>query len=48
MKQPAPNETDNISFDILLWYSKILKEIKFIDSDIKSNLLKRVMKLFDN
>lgn len=33
MKQPAPNETDNtIRLDILLWYSKILKEIKFIDS----------------
>jgi MoxR-like ATPase len=49
VKQSAPNETDNIiRLEILLWYSKIMKEIKFIDSDIKNNLLKSVMKLNEN
>ena len=49
VKQPAPNESDNvIRFEILLWYSKIMKEIKMIDLYIKNNLLKRVMKLNEN
>ena len=49
VKHPVPNETDNvIRLELLLWYSKIMKEIKFIDSDIKNNLLKSVMKLNEN
>jgi len=49
VKQPVPNETDNtIRLDLLLWYSKIMKEIKIIDSDVKNNLLKSVMKLNEN
>ena len=49
VKQPNQNETDNvIKFDLLLWYSKIMKELKYIDQDIKNNLLKSIMKLNEN
>ena len=49
VKHPNINETDNTNnLDILIWYSKIVKELKIIDSDIKKNLLKCVMKLNEN
>jgi len=46
VKQPKSNETDyTYNLYILLWYSKIMKELKLIDLDIKHNLLKSIMKL---
>jgi hypothetical protein len=49
VKHPNINETDNTNnLDILIWYSKIVKELKIIDIDIKKNLLKCVMKLNEN
>ena len=49
VKHPNINETDNTyNLDILIWYSKIVKELKIIDLDIKKNLLKCVMKLNEN
>ena len=49
VKQPNINETENtIKLDILIWYSKIVKELKLIDVDIKNNLLKCIMRLNEN
>ena len=46
VKQQIHNETDDIIIlKILLWYSKIVKEIIFIDSDIKNNLIEGILKL---
>ena len=43
------NETENtINFELLLWYSKIMKEFKLIDLDIRNNLIKSIMNLNDN
>ena len=49
VKKQIPNETYNTyNIDILLWYSKILKELKLIDLDKKNNLLKSILKLNEN
>ena len=49
IKLPNINEASNTSkLDILIWYSKIVKELKDIDKDIKNNLLKCIMNLNEN
>ena len=46
VKHPNVNESENTNnIDILIWYSKIVKELKIIDIDITKNLLKSIVKL---
>ena len=49
VKHPNNNENEYINnLDILIWYSKIVKELEIINIDIKNNLLKSIMKLNEN
>ena len=48
MEKPTIKIDKIIKLEILIWYSKIIKELRNIDSDINNNLVKSLIKIEEN